>query len=266
MTPAPACPADGCAWITGASSGIGRATALELARRGWSVIATARRLGELEALALEANAAGHPGRIVAMPGDVTDQAGMAALVEAIEALHGPIALAFLNAGISPPVRAGLLDVDEFRRVLDVNVLGVVHGLGPALARMAARGRGQVALNASIAGIGGLPGAGAYCASKTALIHLAESLKLDCDAAGVLLQVVNPGFVDTPLVAKNAFPMPFLMPMEKAARRIVDGLAGGRFEIAFPRRLAFAVKALNSLPYAVYFSLLRLGARRARRRG
>jgi NAD(P)-dependent dehydrogenase (short-subunit alcohol dehydrogenase family) len=250
-------PADGCAWITGASSGIGRAVALELARGGWTVVATARRLGELEALVLEASAAGHPGAIFAMPGDVTDRAGMEALVGAIEALKGPIALAFLNAGISPPIGERIFDVEEFRNVLEVNVMGVAHGLGPVLARMAERGRGQVAVNASIAGFGGLPGAAPYCASKTALIHMCESIKFDCEAAGILLQVVNPGFVDTPLVAKNKFPMPFMMSMDRAAKRVVDGFARGRFEVTFPRRLAWAVKALNQLPYAAYFGILGL---------
>ncbi|MFY8038966.1 MAG: SDR family NAD(P)-dependent oxidoreductase [Bosea sp. (in: a-proteobacteria)] len=246
-------PADGVAWLTGASSGIGKATALELARRGWTVCLTARRLEELEALAGEA--AGLPGRLVAHAGDVTDEAGMAALVETIERIHGPIALAFFNAGVAPYTRAGALDVDAFRQALNVNVLGAANGLAPVLARMGARKKGQVAVNASVAGYRGLPKAAAYGASKAAAIHLCEALKFDCDNLGITMQVVNPGFIDTPLTRKNDFPMPFLMSMDDAARRVVDGFERGRFEIIFPRRLAFILKIMRLLPYAWYFPLV-----------
>lgn len=246
-------PADGVAWLTGASSGIGKATALELARRGWTVCLTARRLEELEALAGEA--AGLPGRLVAHAGDVTDEAGMAALVETIERIHGPIALAFFNAGVAPYTRAGALDVDAFRQALNVNVLGAANGLAPVVARMGARRKGQVAVNASVAGYRGLPKAAAYGASKAAAIHLCEALKFDCDNLGITMQVVNPGFIDTPLTRKNDFPMPFLMSMDDAARRVVDGFERGRFEIIFPRRLAFILKVMRLLPYAWYFPLV-----------
>jgi short-subunit dehydrogenase len=104
--------------------------------------------------------------------------------------------------------------------------------------MGARRKGQVAVNASVAGYRGLPKAAAYGASKAAAIHLCEALKFDCDNLGITMQVVNPGFIDTPLTRKNDFPMPFLMSMDDAARRVVDGFERGRFEIIFPRRLAF----------------------------
>ena len=246
-------PADGVAWLTGASSGIGKATALVLARRGWTVCLTARRLEELEALAGEA--AGLPGRLVAHAGDVTDEAGMAGLVETIERIHGPIALAFFNAGVAPYTRAGALDVDAFRQALNVNVLGAANGLAPVLARMGARKKGQFAVHASVAGYSGLPKAAAYGASKAAAIHLCEALKFDCDNLGITMQVVNPGFIDTPLTRKNDFPMPFLMSMDDAARRVVDGFERGRFEIIFPRRLAFILKIMRLLPYAWYFPLV-----------
>jgi NAD(P)-dependent dehydrogenase (short-subunit alcohol dehydrogenase family) len=251
-------PSDGVAWLTGASSGIGRATALELAKRGWTVCATARRLEELEALAEAAS--GFKGRIVAHVGDVTDTEGMAALVDTIERVHGPIALAFFNAGVAPYTRAGSLDVDAFRQAMAVNVIGAANGLAPVLARMMERGKGQVAVNASIAGYRGLPKAAAYGASKAAAIHLCEALKFDCDNRGVTIQVVNPGFIDTPLTRKNDFPMPFLMSMEEAGKRVVDGFEAGRFEVIFPKRLAFILKLLRLLPYSVYFWLVSKGTR------
>jgi NAD(P)-dependent dehydrogenase (short-subunit alcohol dehydrogenase family) len=246
-------PKDGAAWLTGASSGIGKATALELARRGWTVCITARRLEDLEAVAAEAS--GLSGRIVAHVGDVTDEAAMAGLVETIERVHGPIALAFFNAGVAPYTRAGALDVQAFRQAMNVNVLGVANGLSPVLARMGERKKGQVAVNASVAGYRGLPKAAAYGASKAAAIHLCEALKFDCDNLGITMQVVNPGFIDTPLTKKNDFPMPFLMSMDDAARRVVDGFERGKFEIIFPRRLAFILKIMRLLPYAWYFPLV-----------
>jgi NAD(P)-dependent dehydrogenase (short-subunit alcohol dehydrogenase family) len=246
-------PSDGVAWLTGASSGIGKATALELARRGWTVCITARRLEELEAIS--ADASGLSGRIVAHAGDVTDAAGIAALVETIERVHGPIALAFFNAGVAPYTRAGALDIDAFRLALDVNVLGAANGLSPVLARMGERKKGQVAVNASVAGYRGLPKAAAYGASKAAAIHLCEALKFDCDNLGITMQVVNPGFIDTPLTKKNDFPMPFLMSMDDAAKRVVDGFERGRFEIIFPKRLAFILKLMRLLPYSWYFPLV-----------
>ncbi|MCO4054742.1 MAG: SDR family NAD(P)-dependent oxidoreductase [Bosea sp.] len=246
-------PTDGVAWLTGASSGIGRATALELARRGWTVCITARRIEELEAVCAEAS--GLPGRIIAHVGDVTDETGMAQLVDGIERVHGPIALAFFNAGVAPYTRAGALDVQAFRQAMAVNVLGVANGLAPVLARMGERGKGQVAVNASVAGYRGLPKAAAYGASKAAAIHLCEALKFDCDNLGIRMQVVNPGFIDTPLTQKNDFPMPFLMSMDNAARRVVDGFERGGFEIIFPRRLAFILKVMRILPYAWYFPLI-----------
>lgn len=246
-------PQDGPAWVTGASSGIGQATALELARRGFHVIASARRMPDL--LSLAAQAESLPGRITPHPLDVTDRQAIAEAVKTIETEHGAPALVFLNAGIAPYTRAQTLDADAFRQAFAVNVFGVVDALSALLPGMVAAGRGQIAVNGSIAGYGGLPRAAAYGASKAAVIHLCEALKFDCDSAGVTMQVVNPGFIDTPLTRKNDFPMPFLMPMDEAARRVVDGFERGGFEITFPRRLAFILKAVNLLPYKLYFPLV-----------
>ena len=121
--------------------------------------------------------------------------------------------------------------------------------------MRARGRGQVAVNASVAGYGGLPTSAAYGATKAALINMAASLKFGLDREGITMQVVCPGFVGTPLTAKNEFPMPFLIPADDAARRICDGFERAGFEIAFPRRMAWMLKAINLLPYALYFPVV-----------
>lgn len=251
-------PSDGVAWITGASSGIGQAVALELARRGWTVAITARRLELLEDVARRAE--GLPGRVLAHAGDVTDSDSMKAVIDGIEKVQGPIALAFLNAGIAPDSN-GVLDMPSFERVIAVNLIGVARGLSVVLERMALRGRGQIAVNASVAGYGGLPGASAYGVSKAAAIHLCETLKFDCDRRGVRLQVVNPGWIDTPMTRTKSVPMPFIITAEQAAPRIVDGFAAGGFEITFPRRLSWPMKFLNLLPYPAYFWLLRQVSRR-----
>ncbi len=247
-------PEDGLAWVTGASSGIGRGTALELARRGFRVLATARSADALEALVQDAKSLS--GSIIARSVDVTDAELQKRTIDEVEAKEGPITLAFLNAGIYWPMRAHPFDAASFKKIFDVNVGGVVNGLDVLLDRMAAHGRGQIAINASVAGYIGLPRAAAYSSSKAALIVMAESLKIETDALGITLQIVNPGFVKTPLTDKNDHPMPFLMELDDAARVICDGFARGGFEIAFPWQLSRILKFLRLLPYETYFSLIR----------
>ena len=259
ITPRVQTAADGIAWVTGASSGIGRACALELARRGWRVAASARSAEALADLVAEGG-----GQIFAYPCDVTDAEAVAATIARIEQEQGAIALAFLNAGVSIHSRAPNLDLASMRRIVEVNILGVFHGLAPLLARMASRRSGQIALCGSVAGYGGLPYAAAYCASKAAIINAAVSLGIECAPLGIKMQCVNPGFVATPLTAKNDFPMPFLIGPEEAGRRVVDGFQRGRFEIAFPRRMAWLLKALNLLPYDLYIAASRWGIARKRR--
>ncbi len=251
-------PADGVAWVTGASSGIGRAVALELARRGYQVHATARRVDELTTLAGEAQ--GLAGRIVAAPGDVTDREGVARLVADIESKR-PIALAFLNAGGAFRDAPGDFGGDGFARTFALNVQGMANAYNPVFQTMRARRRGQIAICGSLAGYGGLPNSGAYAPSKAAIISLAVGEKFRADPHNVTVQIVNPGFVKTPLTAGNAFAMPFLMECEDACRRICDGFERGGFEIRFPRRLAWIVRAINLLPWPAYFALLKLGGRR-----
>ena len=249
-----ATPRDGVAWITGASSGIGRAAALELARRGFHVAATARRVDDLGALSAEAAAQGL--RIDAFPADVIDRAGIAALLARIEAEAGPVALALFNVGAffrDPPDD---LCGDAFRKTMALNLDGVLNGLAPLIPRMKARGRGQIAVTASVAGYQGLPGSAAYCASKSALIATCESLKLQLEAMGINLQVVCPGFVRTPMTEKGWEPKPFMIEVDDAARRLCDGLARGGFEIAFPRRMVWLAKISKLVPYGARFWIMR----------
>lgn len=243
-------PADGAAWVTGASAGIGRAVALRLADEGWTVWVTARGAEKLEALAAE-----RPDRIRSLPCDVTDRARMAEAVATITA-EGPLALAVLNAGLYIPMRAQEFDAANAARSFEVNLAGVANGLDPALKHMIGRRDGHVALTASVAGYRGLPRAAAYGATKAGLIAMAEALAFDLIDLDVRISVINPGFVETEATGVNDFEMPFVLPAEEAARRIVDGLKAPGFEIAFPRRFVFILRTLGMLPNRWYFAVMR----------
>ena len=209
--------------------------------------ATARSADRLAAIAMVAG----PGRVIPRPADVTDPQAMARVVGEIEA-DGPLALAVLNAGVYHPMRAQEFDAARARKTFEVNLGGVANGLDPVLKAMIARGAGHVAVTASVAGYGGLPEAAAYSASKAGLIAMCESLALDLMDLGVRISVINPGFVETEATAVNDFEMPFLMQPQEAARRIADGLARPGFEIVFPRRFAWFLRALHHLPNQLYF--------------
>lgn len=234
------------AWITGASSGIGRQVAIDLARAGIRVAASARSADALAELA-----AAEPG-ITAYPLDVTDLAAVRTTVTQIAAELGAIDLALLNAGVWHPMGAADFDVERIARSMAVNYQGIVNALDPLVPMMTARGSGRIALTASVAGYRGLPKAVAYAPSKAAVIALAETLHPELARKGVFVSLVNPGFVDTPMTAVNTFPMPFIMPVEEAARHVVSGLAKGKFEIAFPWQMVAMLKLARVLPYRIFF--------------
>ena len=245
-------PADGAAWVTGASGGIGRAVALALAAEGWTVYATARTAEALEALAAEASG---PGRIVPLPGDVTDAEAMREAVATITA-DGPLALAILNAGVYKPMRAQGFDAAAAKLTFDVNLTGVANSLAPAMEHMIARGTGHIALTASVAGYRGLPNAAAYSATKAGLIAMAEALAMDLVDLGVRISVINPGFVETEATSVNNFEMPMLMQPEEAAAKIVAGLKKPGFEIRFPWQFAAFLRLIGLLPNRAYIWAVR----------
>jgi NAD(P)-dependent dehydrogenase (short-subunit alcohol dehydrogenase family) len=247
-------PRDGVAWVTGASSGIGRALALGLAREGWTVAVTARRAEALSELV--AAAARLRGGIFAYPADVTDRDAIHDAVTAIEAETGAIALAILNAGIYLPMRAEEFDAAIVKQTFAVNVMGTAHGLEAVIPAMRRRGRGHIAIVSSVAGYGGLPTSAAYGASKAALNNMAEALKVELDRHGIRISLITPGFVETPAQDDNDFPKPFIVSAAYAAKRILRGLAGQQFEITFPRRFTFQLKLLKWLPRDAYIWLVK----------
>jgi NADP-dependent 3-hydroxy acid dehydrogenase YdfG len=239
------------AWITGASTGIGRALAKRLAETGWTVAASARSADGLASLAAEM-----AGRITAFPLDVTDADACVASVEAIEAALGPIRLAVLNAGSYFPTTAKDFSVENFRKTVDLNLMGTVNCMGPLAPRMIARKGGQIALMGSQTAYVGLPTAASYGATKAALLSIAEAFKVDFDRFGVSISIINPGFVKTPLTDKNTFPMPFLVPLDRAVDAIVRGLEGKRFNIGFPWQMVVLIRLLAGLPYPLKFAITR----------
>ena len=240
-------------WITGASSGIGAALARELADRGARVAVSARRQDELTAVAA--------GRMTVVPVDVTDAAAVRAVADTVRAALGGIDVVVLNAGMWRQVRLADLDIAVVAAHLDVNVMGVVNGLAAVIGPMLERGRGTVAIVASVAGYRGIPGSLAYGATKAALINLAESIRPEARRAGVRVVTVCPGFVRTPLTDRNTFTMPFMLEVDDAARRIADGLTSRRQEIVFPLPVAVGMKLARVLPLRVWTRLTAFAVRR-----
>ncbi len=239
------------AWITGASTGIGRELVLKLARQGVCVAASARSADKLAELV-----SAHAG-IVAVPVDVTDRAAVADAHARVVAALGAIDLAVLNAGVWHPMEAKAYDAGRAAQSMSVNYQGIANALEPLIPAMIAAGRGQLALVASVAGYRGLPKAAAYAPTKAAVISLAEVLRLELPRHGIVVSLVNPGFVQTPMTDVNEFPMPYIIKSGDAADRILRGLARGKFEIAFPWQLATIMKLLRLMPNSLY---LRLAAR------
>ncbi|MDR0225491.1 MAG: SDR family NAD(P)-dependent oxidoreductase [Burkholderiaceae bacterium] len=239
------------AWVVGASSGIGRATAHALHQQGARVIVSAR-----QARALQAFVQDHPG-CVALPLDVTDATAMRQGMQAVLAHAGRVPdLALYCAGHYRPQRATAFDLAEMQRHWAVNYGGALHWLDALLPALVAGGSGHLCLVGSVAGYRGLPMSLAYGPTKAALNNLAENLYLDLHPLGLGVSIVNPGFVDTPLTEGNRFHMPAMISAEQAAQHMLRGWARGRFEMHFPRRFTAWMRLLRCLPHAWYFAAVR----------
>jgi short-subunit dehydrogenase len=230
-------------FITGASSGIGAALAREFARRGATLGLVARRQAALDAVAAQL-----PGRHRTYAVDVTDRAAIVAAGRDFDAASGGTDLVIANAGIS----VGVLteheeDLAAFARVFDTNVLALAYTFHPFIAPMRQRGRGTLAGIASVAGIRGLPGSEAYCASKAAAITYLESLRVELKRYGVRVVTIAPGFVRTPLTARNPYPMPFLMAPDAFARAAARAMLAGASYRVIPWQMAIVAKLLRVLP-------------------
>jgi len=241
--------------ITGASDGIGAALAEAYAAPGKHLALSGRDVARLSAVAERCRQRG--ATVAETIVDVTDSGAVAAWIEAAERA-AQLDLAIANAGIQGgPFRAGRGEtLDEVERVMQVNFLGVCNTVHPVLAAMRARGRGQIALIASLAGLRGLPQSPGYCASKAALKAYGEALRSWLQPEGIEVSVVLPGFVETRMANAVIGPKPLMMSTARAAHIIQRGLAHGRRQIAFPLPLYFGMSLLRVLPAALADRLLR----------
>jgi short-subunit dehydrogenase len=246
-------------FITGASSGIGAALAAHYAGRGATLGLAARRADALAALA---------GRLatttVTYAVDVADQAAMRAAAADFIARHGVPGLVVANAGVSVgTLGAEPDDLPALERVLRTNVVGLAATLAPFVAPMRERGSGILAGIASVAGFRGLPGAGAYSASKAAAIAWLESLRVELRGSGVAVVTVCPGYIDTPMTRVNRYRMPFLLSADEGARRIARAIESRRAFAVVPWQMALAGRLWRALPNALYDALAARGGRKPR---
>jgi Short-chain dehydrogenases of various substrate specificities len=233
-------------FITGASSGIGRALASRYAARGAVLGLVARREQALRDLA-----ASLPGDHHCYPLDVRDRNALHAAARDFLS-GGPVDLVIANAGISTgTLTEELEDFDAFRAVLDTNLVAMVATFEPFIAAMKQAGKGQLAGIASVAGIRGLPGAGAYSASKAAVIVYCESLRNELSPYGIRVSTIAPGYIRTAMTARNPYPMPFLMDVDTFAEKAADALDRGVRYTVIPWQMGIVAKLLRLLPDAVY---------------
>ena len=245
--------------ITGASSGIGEALARRYAGPHSALGLIARRKPALEALAADL-----PGRSAIYPLDVSDEAALARAAEDFVARFGAPDLVIANAGVSVGTHGDDPgDVAKLRRVLEVNFVGLAATLAAFAPSMRAAGRGTLCGVASVSGLRGLAGAGAYCASKAATITFLESLRLELRGSGVSVVTVCPGYVDTPLTRVNRYRMPFLLPADEAARRIARAIAARRRLAVIPWQMALLSCVLRALPGWLYDRLAARAPRKPR---
>ena len=248
-------------FITGASSGIGAALAREFAARGATLGLLARRGDALDTLIAQL-----PGRHRRYALDVTDRARLIEAARDFEQATGGTDVVIANAGISTgTLTEQAEDLPVIERVIAVNFLAAVDTFHPFIAPMRQRGRGALAAMASVAGVRGIPGAGAYCASKAALINYCESLRVELRGSGVRVVTIAPGFIDTPMVDGNPYSMPFLMAPQSFAREAAAAILDGASYRVIPWQMAWLARVLRILPNRAFDRIMQKRPRKPRGR-
>ena len=238
-------------WITGASSGIGKALALKFANENWSVAISARRENILKEISESHE------NIKSFPLDVTDQAKCKEVFEQVKSHYGDVDICFFSTGTWNPKKEKDIDVEQIENVFKVNFFGTVNSIKAVEEYFKNKNSGIITIVSSIAGYRGLPNSTGYGPSKSALNNLAESLYFDFGRHNVRVCLVSPGFIKTPMTDKNDFKMPFLKTSEFAADKIYDGLMNkNNFEIHFAKQLTLTLKLFGLLPSKIYFYLVK----------
>ena len=237
-------------WITGASTGIGKALAIKFSQNGWKVAISARREALLNEIASENK------NIFAFPFDVTDKEKCNSTFNLIKNKFDNIDLCVFSTGTWDPKKEKEIDVEQIENVMKINFFGTLNCIKSVESYFKTRGYGQISIVSSIAGYRGLPNSTGYGPSKSALNNLAESLYFDFKRHGVRVSLISPGFIKTPMTDKNDFKMPFLKSPEFAAEKIYNGLVNSKsFEIDFPKQLTITLKFLKILPIKLYFKIV-----------
>ena len=249
-------------WLTGASSGIGEALVPRLLEAGARLALTARRADVLEGTAAAWRARGRD--VMAAPADVSDRQAVHAAAHLVEEAWGGIDLAIFNAGFSKRIRVTEFNAQDFVDLYRVNVFGVMFGVEAVLPGMLRRGSGRIAAVGSLAGLRGAPTLIGYGSSKAAIIHAIDSLRFDLAPYGIGVTLINPGYVRTPLTAKNTYWMPRLTDADEAAAIIVRGLQHDRKEIHFPALFSRTLKLLRALPFPIYERIVAAAVKRGAR--
>lgn len=243
------------AWITGASTGIGEAVTTLLIEKGTRVGMTARNPDTLHRY-LQGLDPSLRKRVLLLPADVRNIEQLAQAYENLQTTWGVPDLLLANAGTHINMPARRISWEDCHTVLDVNLLGGVRTITLVLPDMIARGSGHIAAVGSLSSYRGLPWAAAYGASKSGLNNFLQSLRFDVEPHGILVTAINPGFVKTPLTAKNPFPMPMSITAETAAKYICEGLGRNKMEIHFPPLFSWFFKMLRILPYPIYHQVVK----------
>ena len=243
-------------WITGASSGIGKAVAIKFAENGWIVAASARRENLLNELK-EINENIYP-----FPLDVTDIDKCKLVATNIINQFRNIDICLFGTGMHDPKSEKKFNLEKVREIMEVNYFGTMNSINSIYDYFSEKKNGQISIISSVAGYRGLPAAGAYCASKAALTSFAESLNFDMQMKNVRVSLVSPGFIKTPMTDQNDFPMPMIKSPEFAAEQIYTGLVKKKgFEIHFPKPFTFIMKLLSILPNSIYFKIVEKGMKK-----
>ena len=240
-------------WITGASTGIGKALAIKFAENGWNVAASARR----ESLLNELNDINE--NIHSYPLDVTKIDDCKSTAQQIIKKLGQIDICVFGTGMHDPKSEKKFNLEKIRKIMEVNFFGTMNSINSIYDYFSDKKEGQISIISSVAGYRGLPAAGAYCSSKSALTSFAESLYFDMKRKNVKVSVISPGFIKTPMTDQNDFPMPMIRSAEYAADKIYLGLLKKKgFEIHFPKSFTFLMKIIQILPNWLYFGAINFG--------